>query len=55
METLIEQLRNELKISEEEAIKIMKTIAEFVENQHPLLKDLTHNILEKELEKTKNV
>jgi ferritin-like protein len=55
METLIEQLKTELKVSEEEAIKIMKAITEYVENQHPLLKDLAQDILNKEIEKNKNV
>jgi len=55
METLIETLKTELKVTEEEAIRIMKTIAEYVENQHPLLKDLAQNIMDKELEKNKNV
>lgn len=55
MESLIEQLKTELTISEEEALKIMKTIAEYVEDQHPLLHDIAKDILQKELEKTKNI
>ena len=54
METLIEQLKTELKVSENEAITIMKSISEYIETQHPLLKEVTKVIFDKELEKIKN-
>ena len=54
METLIEQLKTELNVSENEAIMIMKTISEFIETQHPILKDVAKDIFDKELEKIKN-
>ena len=53
METLIEQLKTELKVSENEAVVIMKAISEFIENKHPLLKKVTHDLFDKELEKFK--
>ncbi|HEU4472598.1 MAG TPA: hypothetical protein VFR58_16000 [Flavisolibacter sp.] len=55
METLIEQLKAGLNISGEEALEIMKAISEYVEDQHPLLKDLANDILMREMEKTKSV
>ena len=54
MESLVVQLMAELKVPENEAIEIMKTIANYVEKQHPLLNDVSQDILKKELEKTKN-
>ena len=43
METLIEQLQNELNIPQKEAVAIVKAITEYVEKQHPLLKDLAQD------------
>lgn len=54
MESLVAQLMTELNVPEAEAIEIMKTIAEYVEKQHPLLNDVAQDILKNELEKTKN-
>ena len=54
MEALIAQLQNELNIPEKEAVAIIKAITEYVEKQHPLLKDLAQELMKKEIEKTKN-
>lgn len=51
METLIEELKAELKISEEKALEIIKAISEYVEQQHPVLKDISKNIFENESKK----
>jgi hypothetical protein len=55
MDLLIEQLKSELKISETEAIDLVRAITEYIENQHPLLKDIAQDILEREIKKIKNV
>ena len=55
MDILIEQLKSELNISETDAIDLVKAITEYIENQHPLLKDIAQDILEKEIDKIKNV
>lgn len=55
METLIEQLQNELDIPQKEAVAIVKAITEYVEKQHPLLKDLAQDLSTKEISKTKSV
>jgi hypothetical protein len=48
METLIEELKTELNINEEKALEIIKAIADYVEQQHPVLKDISKDIFEKE-------
>jgi hypothetical protein len=55
METLIEQLQTELDIPQKEAVELVKAITEYVEKQHPLLKDLAQDLFTKELSKTKSV
>jgi hypothetical protein len=54
MENLVAQLQEELKISKEEALVIIQSIAQYVENQHPLLNGITQDIVKKELEKQNN-
>ena len=51
METLIEELKAELNISKEKALEIIKAIADYVEQQHPMLQDLSKDIFEKESKK----
>ena len=51
MERLIDQLKDSLNISEDEAVEMIQAITEYVENQHPLLKDMARELLMKELEK----
>ena len=53
MESLIDQLVKELGISESEAVEIIQTIAEYVENQHPVLSGIAESIARIELEKSK--
>lgn len=55
MDALIEQLKKELNLPENEAVAIIRAITEFVENQHPVLKDLTRDLMNKELDKINNV
>jgi hypothetical protein len=43
-----------LNIPQKEAVAIVKAITEYVEKQHPLLKDLAQDLSIKELSKTKS-
>ena len=49
MDTLVNQLTAGLNIPQEKALEIIKTIVNYVENQHPVIKDLAIEISNKEL------
>jgi polyhydroxyalkanoate synthesis regulator phasin len=54
MESLVDQLQKEMNISAEEARRIIETIAVYVSRQHPLLSELSQQLMIRELAATKN-